>query len=863
MTLSTFKLHLTGIRHKLTLFFLAVGILPLLITVFLEYQHISETLRERSFEQLIAIREIKRKRIEAFFERKHEEIRFFVQSRIVAEAMREFKAAFAALREATLSPQQSAALRQYYAEELIAKLPAHLQKDMTIDSLLPRTKAGLFLQSQYLTGIQNPFVPNPYHAIHEKYHGLMHRFLQTYGYYDIFLIDDETGHIVYSVAKEVDFATGLLDEVHANSNLGRLFRRIRYTGLPMQIVLCDYDLYLPSYMAPAAFLAAPVFDGDKKIGTIAFQISIEKIDEVMTGNRTWSEEGLGESGEAYIVGSDYRMRTNSRFIIQAPTEYIHRLDDYAIDSADKQQIKFYQTTILFQQVATQAVKRALSGQSGIEVIRDYRGAEVLSAYAPLQIADVQWVLVAEINASEAFAPVYAFAWRSAGIAGLASIGIVLFALLIAHTFTKPIRKLVKATEAISCGELDTRVQIEQSDELGILAKSFNAMAASLQQQRQDLLNKQAEIEQQKEELIAQAENLKKANDEINMQNEEIRQMMEEVEVQRDNILEKTVILEQQKEEMMVQAENLQKLNEELQRQNELLNEQKEEIQRQAAALDLANQQVSQVLLDLREKQELLERKNEQTLAGINYARRIQQALMPSPETIAQVIPEIFIFFSPRDIVSGDFYWFVQKGDLTFLAAIDCTGHGVPGALMSVMAHNLLHKIVLSQHQYQPDKILEEMHIGVRQLLNQDITNNRDGMEVALCVINHKERILQFAGAGLPLCYVENGKLHVVRGERYPIGGYDKTNQSKNFSFTRHEFDLSSAQRTFYIYSDGFQDQFGGKHDEKYMSKRFRSFLHTLSFMPIHMQHERLKQELLQWKGNQEQTDDILVIGFRV
>jgi serine phosphatase RsbU (regulator of sigma subunit) len=854
---------LSSIRHKLTLCFLLVGILPLLITAFLEYRHISETLRSRSFDQLTSVREIKRKRIESFFEHKREEISFFAQSSTVVEAMQEFKAAFAAMRETTVSPQQITNLRKYYAEEFVRKLPVHLQKNTIIDSLLPRTEAGLFLQAQYLTRIQTPFTANKYHSTHEKYHGLMNRFLNTYGYYDIFLIDDETGHIVYSVAKEIDFATSLLNEVHATSNLGQLFRRIRHTGLKTQVILCDYDLYLPSYLAPAAFLATPIFDGDKKIGTLAFQIAIDKIDEVMTGNRAWQEEGLGQSGETYIVGSDYRMRTNSRFIIESPAEYLRQLEKYAIDSTERQQITFYQTTVLFQHIATDAVKRALSGQSGIDVVHDYRGIDVLSAYTPLQIADVRWVLLSEIDVDEAFAPVYAFAWRSVRTAGLAALGIVLFALLVAYTLTKPITALVRGTQALSRGELDARVQIKQSDELGVLAQSFNAMAVSLQQQRQDLLNKQAEIEQQKEELIAQTENLRVANDEINMQNEEIRQMMEEVEVQRDNILEKTTILEQQKEEMMVQAENLQSLNEELHHQNRLLNEQKEEIERQAAALELANQQIGQVLLDLREKQQQIEKKNEQITASINYARRIQQALMPVPEMMAEAIPENFVLFSPRDIVSGDFYWFARKDHMTFLAAVDCTGHGVPGALMSVMAHNLLHKIVLSQQHYQPGHILAEMHVGVRELLNQDITNNRDGMEIALCAINHRQHTLHFAGAGLPLCYVENGELHVVKGDRHSIGGSYGRLHGQNLSFAEHSFDLGASQRTFYIFSDGFQDQFGGRHNEKYMSKRFHNFLHTISFMPMPMQHERLQQELMQWKGHQQQTDDILVIGFRI
>ncbi|MCS6967040.1 MAG: SpoIIE family protein phosphatase [Cytophagales bacterium] len=854
---------MNSIRYKLILSFLLVGILPLLIISTIEYYQITQILQKQAFEQLVSVREVKKNSIEIFFERKRAEIAFFAQSRTVIDAMKEFKAAFTSANDMPVNKDQINALKAYYKKELIDKLPEQVQSQINVDSLLPSTNAGIFLQLQYLTRIRTPFVEHPYHAIHEKYHPLMSRFLNTYEYYDIFLIDDQSGHIIYTVAKEIDFGTSLLSEFHANSNLGDLFRRIRYTGLKNQVIFCDYALYLPSYMAPAAFLAAPIFEGDKKIGTLAFQISINKINQVMTSNNAWKEEGLGNSGETYLVGSDYKMRTDARFFLESPEEYLQKLDLYQTDSLSRQNIQFYKTTILFQSVTTPSVRQALNGQTGIEIIEDYRKTKVLSAYTPLQISDVKWVLIAEIDVEEVLSPVYASAWRIVKTTGLTALGIILIGLAIAYSFIQPINLLVKATEQLSSGNLEARVRISRSDELGILANSFNQMAYSLEQQRQELLKKQAEIQHQKEELAAQAERLRLANEEISMQNEEIRQVMEEIEAQRDSILEKNAVLEQQKEEIIVQSENLQKLNEELQRQNELLNQQKQEIQRQAVALELANRQVSQVLAELSEKQQQLQTKNEQIIDSIKYAKRIQQALLPPVEAIAEVLPESFVLFIPRDIVSGDFYWFAQKDNTTFLAVVDCTGHGVPGAMMSVMAHNLLHKIILYQNNKEPGRILEEMHIGVRELLNQEITNNRDGMEIALCAIDRTQGIMHFAGAGLPLCYVENGQLYVIKGERYSVGGNLSNIPNQYLTFQQHSFSLNSVQRTFYIYSDGFQDQFGGSRNQKYMSKRFRNLLHALSFMPMSMQYERLQQEFVEWKGNEEQTDDVLVIGFKI
>lgn len=855
----------TKIKYKLLFFFLLVGVIPLIATIYIEYQQVSDTLRQRSFDQLTTVREIKKKKIEQYFNQIRKELSFFSQTTSVIEAMKEFQAAFRAVDTTNLvETSMKAKIKQHYQQELLAKIEVHERDTFHLENILPQHPTTVFLQSQYLIGNKSLFKPHPYHEVHEKYHLNIANFLATYGYYDIFLIDDQTGHIVYSVVKEVDFATSLLTDAYKDTNIGRLFRALRHSGVKNQVLMYDFEPYLPSYLAPAAFIGTPIFEGDTKIGTLIFQIPIDRIDAVMTNNKSWREEGFGESGESYIVGSDYKMRSNSRFIIEDAEGFLAQLKKLNTDSTELQLIEFYNTTVLFQSIHTEAASKAIGNRKGTEIIKDYRGIDVLSSFTPLDIPDVKWVLLSEIDAEEAFAPVYAFAWRSLQRVLVVTVIIVLVSFLIARSISAPIMMLVTKTQEMSKGNLDIRAEITSKDEIGQLAQSFNENAQALKEQHNALLEKQNEITQQMEEISTQSETLRTANEEIALRNEELRQNMEEIESQRDDIIQKTTMLEHQKEEIAVQAENMKEINAELEEQNQLLEEQRLQTELKAQQLKEAKQQVEQILEDLQEKQRIIERSNKDTFASINYAKRIQDAMLPPIEEIQAQLPESFIFYEPKNIVSGDFYWFAQKDQKIFIAAVDCTGHGVPGAFMSVIGHDLLHEIILTEGTSAPDSILNALHQGVRTALKQEVSKIRDGMDIALCVIDTEANILSFAGAGNPLYYVEQGEMKVIKGNNDCIGGFQK---AKKRQFQMHQVSLEKdnpqASRMFYIFSDGFQDQFGGKHDEKFMSKRFRNFLHSISFMPIDLQYQKLKEEFFEWKGKQTQTDDVLVIGFRI
>ena len=265
--------------------------------------------------------------------------------------------------------------------------------------------------------------------------------------------------------------------------------------------------------------------------------------------------------------------------------------------------------------------------------------------------------------------------------------------------------------------------------------------------------------------------------------------------------------------------------------------------------------------EIDENRIVLQHKNKDITDSINYAKRIQHALLP-PLSILKDAFEAFVLFLPRDIVSGDFYWFTQKEGKTIVAAIDCTGHGVPGAFMSIIAETHLDRIINVMGIMSPALILEELDKAVRTTLRQSETQSRDGMDMSICVIDKENNTVTFGGAKNPLIYIQNGNVEQVKGDIRGIGGYSRKYLKKIATFKEHTIQVTQPT-SFYIFSDGYQDQFGGKHDEKFMKKRFRQVLRDIHAEEMDAQKQLLERGFIRWKGEHQQIDDVLVIGFKM
>ncbi len=257
----------------------------------------------------------------------------------------------------------------------------------------------------------------------------------------------------------------------------------------------------------------------------------------------------------------------------------------------------------------------------------------------------------------------------------------------------------------------------------------------------------------------------------------------------------------------------------------------------------------------------IKQKNQNITDSINYAQRIQQAILPSKEIINSILPESFIFFKPKNIVSGDFYWIhsIDKHNI-LLAAVDCTGHGVPGALMSMMGYNLLEQIINEHHIYEPAVILNELSRMVIESLRQTqgLDAVKDGMDISICKINFQNYELEYAGAHNPLYIIRNGILTETKADRKSVG----ISSAKSSSFSNHKIMLEKGD-CLYIFSDGYADQKGGSENRKFFYPPFKELLININQQSMEDQYKQIEKVMNEWRGNKEQIDDMLVIGVRI
>ena len=264
---------------------------------------------------------------------------------------------------------------------------------------------------------------------------------------------------------------------------------------------------------------------------------------------------------------------------------------------------------------------------------------------------------------------------------------------------------------------------------------------------------------------------------------------------------------------------------------------------------------------IRLQKEELETHKKEITDSINYAKRIQESILPPDSYWKNCLPDSFIFYRPKDIVSGDFYWIEQKNEVVCFAAVDCTGHGVPGALMSVVGFNLLTQAVNEMNLTVPSEILKHLDHGVTKTLRQseDGKGVKDGMDLSLCSLNLKTNELQYAGAYNSLYYVANGVLQEVKSDKFPIG---VNIDGKVDNYTNHSIQLKKGD-CVYLFSDGYADQFGGPRGKKFKYNQLKELLHKNYLHSIVEQKEELAKAFDSWKGELEQVDDVVIIGVRV
>lgn len=482
-----------SIKTKLIVMLLVVSVCAMVATTYICSSSGKATLTEKVFNQLTSLRAAKTDQIQDYFQSLYHHSQTLSEDLTVVGAMQEFKTAYRQLEQSTVPADFDAKIDTFYRTEFLTKLTRTNEGSPVLASYTPKTTAARYLQYHYIAANPNPvgkklLLDNPgdasaYSRAHARYHRIFRNIVEKYGYYDMFLIDPE-GTVVYTVFKEADFTTNFTNGPYNESNLASAIAAARQANGKGYVKIVDFKPYSPSYGSPAAFIATPIFNDSQFIGVLAFQLPVDKINNVMTGNKNWKKNGLGDSGETYLVGSDYLMRSASRFQIEDPEGHAKTLRSIGTDEKTVKKIKEFNTTILLQEVQTKAVKEAFFGKQGTEAIDDYRNIPVLSSYAPLEINGLKWVILAEMDVSEAYASIHSFEKKVLIGATLIIALITLVAMWLTSIFVRPINTLIKSARLVGAGEFDAVVKSGSQDEFGDLAKSFNQTIGSLRAETQ-------------------------------------------------------------------------------------------------------------------------------------------------------------------------------------------------------------------------------------------------------------------------------------------------------------------------------------------------------------------------------------------
>ncbi|QWR76571.1 methyl-accepting chemotaxis protein [Candidatus Magnetomonas plexicatena] len=403
-----------SLKMKLFALFILIGMIPFTVVAMYSYSKTRDRFVQKTLDKLVGMRELKKAQVEQYFNRIITQVSTLSESRMTIDAMREFSSAFYQVEKESGARYDSN--QKHNDDQLMVRYQAQKDSipnlpDNIISSWWPQKKTVKILQYDYIAGNPYPiggkekldFAANDdtYNAVHKKYHKILRNYSKKFGYYDMFLIDTE-GNIIYTVEKELDFATNLINGPYSDSNLAKAFDAALKSKEKGFTKIVDYDPYVPSKNAPAGFIAAPIFDGDKKIGVIAFQLPLDRINDIMTSNKDWKGVGQGSTGECYIVGDDFHMKTDSRLLIESKDTFINALQKLGTDKIVIDEIKRHNTTIEILQIKIPDVKESLSGITDSHIgALSYLNIPVLIAHAPLNIKDMKWVIIVEEAESQA------------------------------------------------------------------------------------------------------------------------------------------------------------------------------------------------------------------------------------------------------------------------------------------------------------------------------------------------------------------------------------------------------------------------------------------------------------------------------
>lgn len=492
-----------GIQSKLLMMLLVTSIVSCVVVGVVGYQSGREALRDKAFEQLRSVRNARAAQLQREYDQLLDNLIIFTRGRTSIDALDALDSAFQELDDATLTAEDEERLVDYYTDTFVPALDDNLGTTSSPEAFIPTEPAQRYLQAKYTAFFNGDFDlaietddvgdGSAWSAASGRYNGFF-RELVTRGSYEDALLINADGTVVYSAYSGADLGTDLVDGPFNRSALATAFQEAIESNAVDFVTSTDLERYQPSYAIPSGWAVSPIGDNGRINGVLALQIPTSNINSIMTGNKRWVEDGLGETGEIYLVGADNLMRSTSRLVVEDPEAF----EREAVASGTAPDVAARAArvggTILIEPVETEQVERALRGETGELIGRDYLGNEVLAAYQPAELGDLNWVVIAEIDADEAFAPVDDFTRRII-LATVAIIVLVALAsLLLAQIFSRPVKRMMTGVRRVAAGDLGAQVASSSTDEFADLSSAFNDMSRSLQTKQELLEAEQAENE---------------------------------------------------------------------------------------------------------------------------------------------------------------------------------------------------------------------------------------------------------------------------------------------------------------------------------------------------------------------------------
>ena len=892
------------IRDKLISTYLLIILIGLSILMVFTFLMGRSIMVKQSFEHLTSVRENKSYQIEKYFENIHRQVEMYAKDPTIKQACEAFVGTFAMISEEMdgngASNMDGQLLFNYYDSLFIPKLNQRSQEAYKVEDLIPQDSKARFLQDCFIAS--NPYDLGQkdeliscdksgvdYARVHTAYHPYFRDIIKNFGFYDLFIIDT-LGNVVYTVSKETDFATNLKTGPYKNTGLASTF----LTSLDEdRIVMVDFQGYQPSYNAAASFIGIPIKKEDSTIGVLAIQVPIDQIESVMTGGYQWEKEGLGKSGETYIVGADYLMRNNSRFFIQDEDAYFDAIAPF-VEPELIEKISKFETTILLSSVNSKAVNSALEGQSGEAIVKDYRNIDVFSSFKPLRINDVNWVILSEIDRSEALKGLYTFTKVGLLFFVLLILATVLTTVIIAGRIARPISRLSTYTKALSKDfysfdpKADTLEHIsKRPDEVGELGQAFHNLSVELRStlEARDKANLELKnFNENLEKLVAErTSELKKTtkrfsliienstdaiitiDDEqkirlFNPSAEKIFGYKSEEIIGEDLV---TIIPEKFRHKHPSLVDSFGRTNQTSKVMGERLEiygkRKNGEIFTGEAGISKLeyNGQIffTAFFRDIteRKKMEALVLKAKERMENeLNIARDIQMGMLP---LIFPAFPEheefsIYGTLKPAREVGGDFYdfFFIDESHFCFVIG-DVSGKGVPSALFMAVTKTLIKS--RASNDLSPSSILTH----VNDEMSKD---NQSSMFVTIFLgildIQTGEVTFTNAGHNPPYIRKKDGTLIRLSDRHGPVIG-----AVEGMTYSEGKDHLEKDDM-LWMYTDGVTEALD-LNDQLFTEKRLMDILVTKDSGQLQKGVEEVLQAVHEFEKGREQADDITLLAF--